>query len=93
MDFGVLVSALFCDNDQNQEMERFFVGVFQVVTKIVDHTPAHFISIILHCIGAMHLDKLDGVRPIDNSPSTDYLHHFVKKEKKETERKKNTTDS
>ena len=32
-------------------------------------------------------DKLDGVGPVDNRPSTDKLHHFLKKEKK----KKNVT--
>ena len=26
--------------------------------------------------------KLDGVGPVDNRPSTDKLHHFVKKNKK-----------
>ena len=26
---------------------------------------------------ALVLDKLDGVSPDDNAPSTDYLHHFV----------------
>ena len=26
--------------------------------------------------------KLDGVGPVDNKPSTDKLHHFVKKKKK-----------
>jgi hypothetical protein len=26
--------------------------------------------------------KLDGVCPVDNRPSTDKLHHFVKKKKK-----------
>ena len=28
------------------------------------------------------VNKLDGVRPLDNRPSTDKLHHFVRKEKK-----------
>ena len=31
--------------------------------------------------------KLDGVGPVDNRPSTDYLHHFVQKEKKKRRRK------
>ena len=33
------------------------------------------------------LSKLDGVVPVDNRPSTNKLHHFIKKEKK----KKNVT--
>ena len=28
--------------------------------------------------------KLDGVGPVDNRPSTDYLHNFVKKKKNDT---------
>ena len=27
-------------------------------------------------------EKLEGLGPIDNTPSTDELHHFVQKEKK-----------
>ena len=27
--------------------------------------------------GGGYLRKLDGVGPVDNRPSTDYLHHFV----------------
>ena len=34
--------------------------------------------------------KLDGVGPVDNRPSTDKLHHFVKKNKKKN---KNTCDT
>ena len=30
----------------------------------------------------MFFQKLDGVGPVDNRPSTDKLHHFVKKTKK-----------
>ena len=30
----------------------------------------------------MSKNKLDGVGPVDNRPSTDKLHHFVKKNKK-----------
>ena len=32
--------------------------------------------------------KLDGVGPIDNIPSTDYLHNFVQKRKKKKKKKK-----
>ena len=32
--------------------------------------------------------KLDGVGPVDNRPSTDKLHHFVKKKEEEKEKKK-----
>ena len=28
-----------------------------------------------------HINKLDGVGPVYNRPSTDKLHHFVKKKK------------
>ena len=35
------------------------------------------------------LDKLDGVGPVDNRPSTDKLSHFVKRKRKK-ERKKVT---
>ena len=34
--------------------------------------------------------KLDGIGPVDNRPSRDQLHHFVKKE---TRRKKVTCDT
>ena len=38
---------------------------------------------ILLFIGlAVFLLKLDGVSPVDNRPSTNKLHHFVKKNKK-----------
>ena len=39
----------------------------------------------------MSLLKLDGVGPIDNRPSTDKLHHFVRKkeEKKNLQKLKN----
>ena len=30
----------------------------------------------------MYTQKLDGVGSVDNRPSTDKLHHFVKKKKK-----------
>ena len=30
-------------------------------------------------------NKLDGVGPVDNRPSTDKLHHFVKKKQKKTD--------
>ena len=33
--------------------------------------------------GVGHYKLLDGVGPVDNRPSTDELHHFVKKEKEE----------
>ena len=29
----------------------------------------------------LNIEKLDGVRPVDNRPSTDKLHHFVHKKK------------
>ena len=32
------------------------------------------------------VEKLDGVGPFDNRPSTDKLQHFVKKEEEEKER-------
>ena len=35
------------------------------------------------------LDQLDGVGPVDNRPSTDKLHHFVRKK----EEIKNTCDT
>ena len=31
------------------------------------------------CFGCVRFKKLDGVGPIDNRPSTDKLHHLVKK--------------
>ena len=33
--------------------------------------------------------KLDGVGPVDNRPSTNKLHRFVRKKKKTKKRKKN----
>ena len=38
-----------------------------------------------------NLEKLDGVNPVDNRPSTDKLHHFGRKKKKK-EKKKITRD-
>ena len=32
--------------------------------------------------------KLDGVGPVDNRPSTDKLHHFVRKKEEEKKKKK-----
>ena len=32
-------------------------------------------------MGCMYVAKLDGVGPVDNRPSTDKLHHFVRKKK------------
>ena len=34
-----------------------------------------------------HLEKLDGVGPVDNRPSTDKLHHFVQKEEEKKKKK------
>ena len=31
--------------------------------------------------GSHHVRKLDGVGPVDNRPSTDKLHHFVRRKK------------
>ena len=33
--------------------------------------------------GGMYSEKLDGGGPVDNRPSTDKLHHFVRKEEEE----------
>ena len=38
----------------------------------------------------MNTLKLDGVGPVDNRPSTDLLHHSVKKEEKKEKKKKVT---
>ena len=32
----------------------------------------------------MIMNKLDGVGPVDNTPSTDYLNHFVRQKNKNT---------
>ena len=37
--------------------------------------------------------KLDGVGPVDNRPSTDKLHHFVRKEEEEKKKRKITCDT
>ena len=47
------------------------VVVVVLVVVVVDVTPKAFIS----------LEKLDGVGPVENRPSTDKLHHIVKKKK------------
>ena len=36
------------------------------------------------CVKVVQLKKLDGVGPVDNRPSPDKLHNFVKKKKKIT---------
>ena len=43
-------------------------------------------SVKINIISLHPVAKLDGVRPVDNRPSTDKLHHCVqmKKEKKKT---------
>ena len=33
------------------------------------------------CLKGKAMVKLDGVGPVDNRPSTDKLHHFVRKKK------------
>ena len=35
------------------------------------------------------VSELDGVGPVDNRPSTDKLHHFVRRKKEKTIKKKN----
>ena len=40
---------------------------------------------IVNCFGTkdfLPIEKLDGVAPVDNRPSTDYLYHFVQKRKR-----------
>ena len=42
------------------------------------------VQIVKNCrkFGWVLVNKLDGVGPVDNRPSTHKLHHFVKKKKK-----------
>ena len=47
--------------------------------KFFPFTTTNFFSLF---IGSCSLNKLDGVGPVDNRPSTNKLHHFVRKKKK-----------
>ena len=49
------------------------------VTNQTSHIAYEFVS----------FTKLDGVGPIDNRPSTDKLHHFVRKKKKKNNNNNN----
>ena len=45
------------------------------------------VSCVICSSSSKYVWKLDGVGPIDNRPSTDKLHHFVKSIRKEKEEK------
>ena len=49
--------------------------------------PSYKVKSVSECDGSSN-NKLDGVGPVDNRPSTDKLHHFVQK-KEEEKREKN----
>ena len=41
----------------------------------------------------IYITELDGVGPVDNRPSTDKLHHFVRNKKKKKEEEKNNNNN
>ena len=47
-------------------------------------------EVFLHAPIFLKVYKLDGIGPVDNRPSTDKLHHFVRRKKK---KKKITNDT
>ena len=50
------------------------------------------VSCVICSSSSKYVWKLDGVGPIDNRPSTDKLHHFVKSIRKEKEEKTYLTE-
>ena len=49
-------------------------------------------GLILGNMNSRRENKLDGVGPVDNRPSTDKFHHFVQKTTTRTTKKKVTCD-
>ena len=59
-------------------------GFWNILRKRMSHSMNQWQSWFWKAPTTLGLSKLDGVGPVDNRPSTNKLHHFVKQKKKLT---------
>ena len=62
-------------------MRKFYLDLLFFIKKKIGKYKKKVLSKYICPLG-LSIKELDGVGPVDNRPSTDKLHHFVKKKKK-----------